>query len=73
MALAKGLLDLGRAAIDLGDDAYRNLLRLIEVGYPDTTAMKIVTGYGFSDLTLEQQETIHMDEVNREEYSFRTC
>jgi hypothetical protein len=44
MALAKGLLDLGRAAIDLGDDAYRNLLRLIEAGYPDTTAMKIVTG-----------------------------
>jgi hypothetical protein len=44
MALAKGLLDLGRAAIDLGDDAYRNLLRLIEAGYPDTTALKIVTG-----------------------------
>ena len=44
MALAKGLLDLGRAAIDLGDDAYRNLLRLIEAGYPDTTAMKIATG-----------------------------
>jgi len=44
MAIAKGLLNLGRAAIDLGDDAYRNLLRLIEEGYPDTTAMKIVTG-----------------------------
>ena len=44
MAIAKGLLNLGRAAIDLGDDAYRNLLRLIEAGYPDTTAMKIVTG-----------------------------
>jgi len=44
MALAKGLLDLGRAAIDLAPEAYRNLLRLIEAGYPDTTAMKIVTG-----------------------------
>lgn len=44
MAIAKGLLNLGKAAIELGDDAYRNLLRLIEAGYPDTTAMKIVTG-----------------------------
>ena len=44
MALAKGLLDLTKAGIDLGADAYRNLLRLIEAGYPDTTAMKIVTG-----------------------------
>ena len=32
---------------------------------------KIVTGYSFSDLTLEQQETIHMDEVYKKEYSFR--
>jgi len=44
MAGVKGLLDLGRAAIDLAPDAYRNLLRLIEAGFPDTTAMKIVTG-----------------------------
>lgn len=44
MAIAKGLLDLTKAGIDLGADAYRNLLRLIEAGYPDTTAMKIVTG-----------------------------
>jgi len=44
MAIAKGLLDLGRAAIDLAPDAYRSLLRLIEAGFPDTTAMKIVTG-----------------------------
>ena len=44
MAIAKGLLNLGKAAIELGDDAYRNLLRLIEEGYPETTAMKIVTG-----------------------------
>ena len=44
MAIAKGLLNLGRAAIDLGQDAYRELLRLIKEGYPETTAMKIVTG-----------------------------
>jgi len=40
-----GLLgDVAEGAVDLGADAYRNLLRLIEAGYPDTTAMKIVTG-----------------------------
>jgi len=40
-----GLLgDIAEGAADLGDDAYRNLLRLIEAGFPDTTAMKIVTG-----------------------------
>jgi hypothetical protein len=44
MAIAKGLLNLGKAAIELGDEAYMNLLRLIEAGYPDTTALKIVTG-----------------------------
>ena len=44
MAIAKGLLNLGKAAIELGDEAYMNLLRLIEEGYPDTTALKIVTG-----------------------------
>ena len=44
MAIAKGLFDLTKAGIDLGADAYRNLLRLIEAGYPDTTALKIVTG-----------------------------
>ena len=36
-----------------------------------TFAMKIVTGYGFSDLTLEQQDTIHMDEVYREQYQLQ--
>jgi len=40
-----GLLgDVAEGAVDLGADAYRNLLRLIEAGYPDTTALKIVTG-----------------------------
>ena len=52
MAIAKGLLNLGRAAIDLGDDAYRELLRLIKEGYPETTAMKIVTGELPMDLSL---------------------
>jgi len=40
-----GLLgDIAEGAADLGDDAYKELLRLIKEGYPDTTAMKIVTG-----------------------------
>ena len=32
--------------------------------------MKIVTGYGFSNLILEQQESIHLDEVYGEERQF---